>query len=116
MDTILFNAKTDDNERRELLYQGQLAVYSATCAGRWSFASSLASCAGRVRSARPGGCAPLHSSRAICRGISGGAQAEFIHHPRLKELIQGLLTDLGCDLEKTYFDVPRLRTMRPTTT
>ena len=34
----------------------------------------------------------------------------FIHHPRAKELIAGM-TDLGCDLEKTYFDVPRLRTM-----
>ena len=35
----------------------------------------------------------------------------FIHHPRAKELIAGLLSELGCDLEKTYFDVPRLRTM-----
>jgi hypothetical protein len=36
---------------------------------------------------------------------------EFIHHPRCKQLIPGLLTDLGCDIEETYFDVPRLRTM-----
>jgi hypothetical protein len=34
----------------------------------------------------------------------------FIHHPRSKELIQGILKETGCDLEKTYFDVPRLRT------
>ena len=26
-------------------------------------------------------------------------------------MIQGLLEELGCDLKKTYFDVPRLRTM-----
>jgi hypothetical protein len=35
---------------------------------------------------------------------------KFIHHPRSKQLIQQLLTELGCDLEKTHFDVPRLRT------
>ena len=35
----------------------------------------------------------------------------FIHHPRAKELIAGLLAELGCDIERTYFDVPRLRTM-----
>ncbi len=34
----------------------------------------------------------------------------FIHHPRAKELIPVLLKELGCDMAKTYFDVPRLRT------
>jgi hypothetical protein len=35
----------------------------------------------------------------------------FIHHPRCKELIAGMLGEFGCDVERTYFDVPRLRTM-----
>jgi len=35
---------------------------------------------------------------------------KFIHHPKSKQLIQALLADVGSDLEKTYFDVPRLRT------
>ena len=34
---------------------------------------------------------------------------KFIHHPKSKQLIQGILQDFGCDLDKTYFDVPRLR-------
>jgi phytanoyl-CoA dioxygenase PhyH len=34
---------------------------------------------------------------------------KFIHHPRSKALIREVLADLGCDLEKTYLDVPRLR-------
>jgi Phytanoyl-CoA dioxygenase (PhyH) len=38
---------------------------------------------------------------------------EFIHHPLAKELIGGLLSEVGCDLDETYFDVPRLRTMAP---
>src|SRR4051794_34149721 len=35
----------------------------------------------------------------------------FIHHPRAKELIAGMLSEVGADIERTYFDVPRLRTM-----
>ena len=35
----------------------------------------------------------------------------FIHHPTAKVAIPEMLSALGCDLEKTYFDVPRLRTM-----
>ena len=34
----------------------------------------------------------------------------FIHHPRSKELLREVLREQGCDLESTYFDVPRLRT------
>ena len=33
----------------------------------------------------------------------------FIHHPESKRLIRDVLVERGCDLEKTYFDVPRLR-------
>ena len=33
----------------------------------------------------------------------------FIHHPRTKELIRDLVKDLGCNLENTFLDVPRLR-------
>jgi hypothetical protein len=34
----------------------------------------------------------------------------FIHHPRSKDLIRNLLGALQCDLDVTYFDVPRMRT------
>jgi hypothetical protein len=34
----------------------------------------------------------------------------FINHPRCKDLLRNILAEFGCDLEKTYFDVPRLRT------
>lgn len=38
---------------------------------------------------------------------------KFIHHPKSKQYIQEMLGELGCDLEKTYFDVPRMRTAFP---
>jgi hypothetical protein len=33
----------------------------------------------------------------------------FTNHPRTKELVQNVLAEFGCDLDKTFFDVPRLR-------
>jgi hypothetical protein len=41
--------------------------------------------------------------------IVGPLKPRFIHHPRTKELLLELLRDLGCDMDKTYFDVPRMR-------
>ena len=43
--------------------------------------------------------------------ILAALKPRFIHHPRAKELIGGMLAELGCDVERTFFDVPRLRTM-----
>ena len=43
--------------------------------------------------------------------ILADLKPRFIHHPRAKELITGLLAESGADIDKTYFDVPRLRTM-----
>jgi hypothetical protein len=34
----------------------------------------------------------------------------FIHHPESKERIRALLASFRCDLDRTYFDVPRMRT------
>jgi hypothetical protein len=36
-------------------------------------------------------------------------KSKFTNDARTKELIRDILTDLGCDLLETYFDVPRLR-------
>ena len=48
-----------------------------------------------------------------CVEILADLKPKFIHHPKSKELIRGMLAERGCDLEKTYFDVPRLRTAFP---
>jgi len=34
----------------------------------------------------------------------------FIHHPESKSFLRDILERRGCDLDQTYFDVPRLRT------
>jgi hypothetical protein len=45
--------------------------------------------------------------------ILAALKPRFIHHPTSKELIRGLFAELGIDAARTFFDVPRLRTMTP---
>jgi hypothetical protein len=41
--------------------------------------------------------------------ILGTLKPAFIHHPDAKRHVRALLTELGCDPEQTFFDVPRMR-------
>ena len=41
--------------------------------------------------------------------ILGTLKPAFIHHPESKRHVTAVLEELGCDLDETYFDVPRLR-------
>jgi hypothetical protein len=110
MNTILFDAKISDDERRRQLYRGQLFVYAPTrhslefC----SFARELADDAFAPHNPEFAQDAlPVEKYVEILAAI----KPKFIHHPKCKELIRGIFSDLGCDTEQTYFDVPRLRTM-----
>jgi hypothetical protein len=48
-----------------------------------------------------------------CVAILSELKPRFIHHPTSKEHIRAILTEFGCELDKTYFDVPRMRTAFP---
>jgi len=108
MDAIFFDARVDDDTRRKQLYQGQLFVYSAG-------PSSLGLC-DHARSMIADAFAPLDPRTAQYdlpvekyAAILAELKPAFIHHPKSKQFIQGILGDLGCDPLKTYFDVPRMR-------
>jgi hypothetical protein len=110
MSAIFFDAELSDERRRQQLYEGALLVYSPT-------SSSLELCKFAQELAREA-FAPHDPEKAQFVlpvekyvEILALLKPKFIHHPRSKELIRGILNDLGCDLERTYFDVPRLRTM-----
>jgi hypothetical protein len=107
--TIYFDSIFSDEIRRKHLYNGQMFVFSPC-------ASAIALCdfaRGMVEEAF----APLDPREAqhslpVEKYVDILAQLKpaFIHHPESKQLIQGILKESGCDLNKTYFDVPRLRT------
>jgi hypothetical protein len=100
----------DDQQRRATLYEGGLVLLSPTphSLELCRFADELAREAFAPHD-------PEHAQEHLAVEkyveILAALKPKFIHHPRCKELIRGMFEDLGCDIEKTYFDVPRLRTM-----
>lgn len=109
MHTLFLDAEFTDDERREKLYQGQLFVYSPSAGTRALY--------GLAREMLEEAFAPHHPTEAQYHyavddyaAILSKLKPAFIHHPRAKEAIQQLLAERGCDPDKTYFDVPRLRT------
>jgi hypothetical protein len=109
---LYFDRDCGDAERRAALYDGALFLFSprASTAALCDFARE------RVADAF----APLdpetaHLSMPVERyaQILADLKPAFIHHPESKRLIRELLVDLGCDPERTYFDVPRLRSSTP---
>jgi hypothetical protein len=109
---IFIDSTISDDERRQQLYQGAIVVHRPC-------ESALKLCQ-LARELVEDAFAPM-DPRKIQDAVPPERSAEilsvlkpkFIHHPNAKAYIQGMLAELGCDLEKTYFDVPRLRTAFP---
>jgi Phytanoyl-CoA dioxygenase (PhyH) len=107
-DAIYLDSPVGDDERRRRLFDGQIFVYAPR-------PSSLAFCAFAARLIEEA-FDPL-DPRTAQHELEVAKYAEilnrlkpaFIHHPESKRLVRALLSDLRCDPEKTYFDVPRMR-------
>jgi Phytanoyl-CoA dioxygenase (PhyH) len=110
MPTIYLDSALDDQGRRHRLYGGDLFTFTP--------GGSATELCGLARELSEAAFAPHDPTGAQDEmpaetyvEILAELKPTFIHHLRAKELIAGFLSALGCDLEKTYFDVPRLRTM-----
>ena len=110
MSTIYVDRAFTDDDRRCSLYSGDLHVLTPSqgATGLCSLARELSEEAFAPHDPRT---AQEHTSVEDYVGILKELKPRFIHHPAAKGLIGRVLSEAGCDLEKTYFDVPRLRTM-----
>ena len=108
MNSIYLDAPVSDDQRRELLYQGQLLVYSPTpnSLALANFARKMAEEAFHPHDPET---AQYHFPVEKYAAILSELKPKFIHAPESKKCIQGMLRELGCDPEKIYFDVPRMR-------
>lgn len=110
MSSIYFDSSVSDEKRRQALYQGELFVYSPS-------KSAIALChhARKMIKAAFGSLDPLtaqyHLEVEEYVAILAELKPKFIHHPDSKKYLRGMLAEFGCDLSKTYFDVPRMRTV-----
>jgi hypothetical protein len=112
MSSIHFDPEPDDEARRERLYAGDIVIFSATPG-----TEALISLA---RTMLEDAFAP-HDPRTVHRqmtpedvaAILAKVKPSFIHHPECKNLIAMIMAEHGVDLNKLYFDVPRLRSAYP---
>jgi hypothetical protein len=109
---IFVDSKMDEEARRRELYRGSIFVHSpsATALKFCRLAQELIE-----EALHPLDPLKVHESLPAekCAEILAVLKPKFIHHPQSKQYIQGMLAEAGCDLKKTYFDVPRMRTAFP---
>ncbi len=97
-----------DDVRRQRLFAGDLFQFTALDSVRrlCGFARSLAEGAF-------GDLDPQTSQFAMpveaFVDVIGPLKRTFTNHPDTRQMVQAVLREAGCDLETTYFDVPRLR-------
>jgi len=109
MNTIYVDREISDTGRREELYAGQLFSYAPT-PGSVAFIEFAKTLIEESFGSLDPETAQYEMSVEDFAAILGELKPKFIHHPESKTSIQHLLQEFGCDLERTYFDVPRLRT------
>jgi hypothetical protein len=95
--------------------QGQLIVYSPTPSSLAlvDFARSMLK---EYFGGQDPETAQFHLEVEKYAALLADLKPKFIHHPRSKECIQGMIRELGFDSLKTYFDVPRMCAVRRATT
>jgi hypothetical protein len=109
MCSIIIDANVEELDRRERLYAGDLLVYSPTPSSRAFVEFAQEMIADAFRNLDPETAQfqmPVEEYAARLAVL----KPKFIHDSRSKQCIRGILAELGCDMERTYFDVPRMRT------
>lgn len=112
MNIYYVGAKVSDDDCRRKIYDGSILVHAPSAS-----ALKLCQLAQELIEEALGSADPqkVHETMSAeqCAGILSILKPKFIHHPAAKDHIRELLAESGCDLEKTYFDVPRMRTAFP---
>jgi hypothetical protein len=105
---IYVNHELNDQERRQLIFNGNLLLQTCNDATRALADHATAMIAEAF--------APLDPQRAQFElsvedfvKIVGPLKTRFTNAQRTKELVRDVLHSFGCDLQDTGFDVPRLR-------
>lgn len=108
MNTAYLDSSASDNDRRRQLFDGQIFVFGP----RPSSLALVDHARAMIEDAFDGVDPlvaqyhmPVERYVEICQPL----KPAFIHNDTTKKLVRGVLEDFGCDLERTYQDVPRLR-------
>ncbi len=108
MNIVRLNPDFNDQERRSSLFGGDFLLYSRTP----SAAALVEHAKGFIKEAFPSTDPQKAQYEMPVEQFiekAGPLKSKFTNDLGTKEIIRSILAEHGCDLEKTYFDVPRLR-------
>jgi hypothetical protein len=112
MGSVYFDSQLGDDERRNRLYAGDIFIMSATERTRAliDFARQMLEEAFAPHDPRT---IHEHKTPEEVAAILGKLKPLFIHHPFCKKIVPQIMEEHGVDIEKLYFDVPRMRSAYP---
>jgi hypothetical protein len=112
MASLFFDRVMPDTQRRRGLFGGDLFVYSPGPATTKliEFAREMLTAAFAPHDPR---FVERHLAIETCAAVLSKLKPAFIHHPECKRLLPQIIAEQGGDPERTYFDVPRLRSAYP---
>jgi hypothetical protein len=109
MTSVHHDSGFGDDARRAALYQGDIFLTSPDEA-----TTAFCQFTRQLVEDAFGGLDPEHAQQRMpverYVELLADLKPRFIHHPQSKAFIRDVLDQRGCDLDLTYFDVPRLRT------
>jgi len=112
MASVYIDPALSDDARRERLYAGDIIILSAS-----SGTGALVSLARAMleEAFAPHDPRTVHDHRTPdeVAAVLSELKPAFIHHPECKKIISLIMAENGVDLDKLYFDVPRLRSAYP---
>jgi hypothetical protein len=110
--TVHIDSQLADAERRARLYAGDIFIFSPN-----AHSLRLVELAREMIEQAFKGLDPLTLSEKLpvesVVEVLKDLKPKFIHHPMCKQLIPAMLEHFGVDIDKAYFDVPRMRTAYP---
>lgn len=112
MTAVYFDASFTDDLFREKLYSSDIFIFLATPTTK----NLIALAQEMLEEAfSPNDPRSVHEVMPVEKVVEilSKLKPAFIHHPKCKKLICDIMADRVIDLEKLYFDVPRLRSAYP---
>ena len=110
--SAFYDSPMSDEERRDRLFQGDIFIFSPTPGTR-----QLIELAGEMLTTAFAPYDPReihkHKTPEEVAAILAEVKPRFIHHPDCKKLIPTIMQERGVDLDKLFFDVPRMRSAYP---
>lgn len=109
---IFFDSPMSDEERREQLYRGALFVFSPTPTTRCLIDLARAMLEQTFAPHDPREIHKYLTPEEVA-AILAKLKPQFVHRPECKKIIPQIMAERGIDLDKLYFDVPRMRSAYP---